>query len=109
VADQNELVRIASLAPQVADQFAARLAESGVHFQLEPADIGRGWEVQVYVPQSEIPQARQIEAEFIRAAVPDLPPDYNPYAVTSEDCPGCGTAIVEGVAECAECGLTLPD
>ncbi len=109
MSDEDELLLIGSLQPQVADQFAARLAEGGVEFELKPADIGRGWEVQIYVRRSQIEQTRAIEAAFIRTAVPDLPPDYDPHAAApSEDCPGCGTPIVEGAAECAECGLALP-
>ena len=107
--DENELLMIASLEPQVADEFAARLAEGGVDFELKAGDVGRGWQVQVYVARPQIPLARGIEAEFIRARVPDLPPDFDPHASIREDCPGCGTPIVEGVAECAECGLTLPE
>ncbi len=108
VSNDDDPPLFASLAPQVADVFAARLAEAGVQFELKPADIGRGWEVQIYVPLADIPQARRVQLELIRAAVPDLPPDYDPHALTSEECPGCGTPVIEGAEECAECGLALP-
>ena len=109
MADEDELAMIAVLTPSMAEQFSARLADAGVSLELKPADVGRGWEVQIWVPRSQIPQARAVEVAFIRERVPDLPPDFDPHATTtSEDCPACGTPIVEGAAECAGCGLGLP-
>ena len=102
-------VLIASLPPQLADAFAARLLEGGVDLQLTPADVGRGWEVQIYVPISQVARVREIEASFIREQVPDAPADFDPHAVTTSDgCPACGTPIDEGATECADCGLALP-
>ena len=109
MSSEDELLIVASLTPRVAEQFAARLAEGGVDAELRPADIGRGWEVQIYVPASQMARARTIEASFIRENVPDLPPDFDPHAATTSDgCPACGAPVTEGATECADCGLGLP-
>jgi hypothetical protein len=106
---EDPLLLIGALPPSVAERFAARLAEAGVDAELKPADVGRGWEVQIYVRDSELERARAVQAAFIRESVPDLPADYDPHAtVTTEGCPACGAEIAEGATECADCGLALP-
>ncbi len=107
--DDDARVLIAALPPQLADAFAARLAEGGVDLKVRPADMGRGWEVQIWVPEEQVARVREIEASFVREQMPDAPADFDPHAApTSEGCPACGTPFDEGATECADCGLALP-
>jgi hypothetical protein len=88
---------------------AERLGESGVRCQVNPLDERRAsdstWAV--YVRETDLARAQEVDREVMREVMPDLPEDFDPTAHDTSRCPACSEPILEGMTECPECGLAL--
>jgi hypothetical protein len=62
--------------------------------------------VEVFVPETAVSAARDIQARVAAASLPALPADYDPGSVDGEHCPACGAALPDS-PECTSCGLFL--
>ena len=61
----------------------------------------------IFVRPEDGPAAARVDAAFARTQVPDLPDASAGEIGLSEECPGCGTALVPDAVECPECGLAF--
>jgi hypothetical protein len=61
----------------------------------------------IFVRPEDAEAAAQVDAEFARTQVPDMPEDSESAFVDAEACPGCGAALAADAIECAECGLAF--
>jgi ribosomal protein L40E len=96
---------------------AAALSAAGIASRVElPAEFdprsvqGRGTgalRCTLYVRREDAPGASQIDAEFARGQVPDLPAAASSAWSESEACPGCGSPLPADAEECPECGLSF--
>ena len=96
---------------------AQALAEAGIASrvvlpsELEPSrlpDRGTGaLRCTLYVRPEDAALAAQIDGEFAREQVPDLPEGASSAWAESESCPGCGTPLAANAEECPECGLAF--
>ena len=62
--------------------------------------------VEVFVPETVVSTAREIQARVAAASLPALPGDYDLDSVEGEHCPACGAALADS-PECTSCGLFL--
>jgi hypothetical protein len=95
-----------------ARRLGARLERAGIDHLLEAqetpgARCGHGaGRFRVLVRRPDAEAAAEIDAEQLRADVPEL--EGTPLGPTSsEACPACGDRVPEHVAECPSCGLAL--
>lgn len=62
----------------------------------------------VWVLEADLLAAREVDENFLRSQIPDLPEDLGAAEMTGDDaCPACGTAVAPEVQECPDCGLVL--
>jgi hypothetical protein len=107
-------LRAASLA--FARGLSEQLAQAGISHRIEAAHEegeevalrrpGANLPYGVYVRSADVPAALEVDREYLRTAIPDLPPDAE-QASGEEVCPACGAALAPDAAECSDCGLTL--
>ena len=102
-----------------AQALSQRLAKAGISHRIEAVpDEAEGEGVRgepdallpygVWVLEADLPAAREVDEDFLRSQIPDLPEDLSAHAPAGEDqCPACGTAVSQDAQECPDCGLVL--
>jgi hypothetical protein len=63
----------------------------------------------LYVLPADHDEARRILTERIQRTLPEAAGAAVEAGAELLACPACGTAIVDGARECAECGLAFPE
>jgi hypothetical protein len=105
--EELQLLRSAQL-PWI-HSLAERLDESGIPREVKPMDERRAsdstWAV--YVREADLARAREVDRDVMREVMPDLPEDFDPSTLDTSRCPACSEPVLEGMAECPECGLAL--
>lgn len=110
-----ELVRLRVEHPTWLESLAERLGEAGIPSRVEllaterAATRGAPAPCALFVRREDAERARAIDAELLRAQLPDLPEDASPEWREAEACPACGTPIEAEASECRECGLAFRD
>ena len=61
----------------------------------------------LYVRSEDAAAAAEVDTEFARGQVPDLPEDAGSGWAETEACPGCGAPLSTQAEECPECGLAF--
>ena len=62
----------------------------------------------VWVRETDLPTAREVDEDFLRSQIPDLPEDLSAQEFGGdEQCPACGMAVSRDAEECPDCGLVL--
>ena len=114
-----ELTCIRSASVGWAQALSQRLSEAGISHRIEAVpDEARGESVRgepdallpygVWVLEADLPAAREVDENFLRSQIPDLPEDLSADALAGEgQCPACGTAVSQDAHECSDCGLVL--
>jgi predicted amidophosphoribosyltransferase len=101
--------------PTWIELLAERLAEAGIPSRVEllttdrPARRGAPAPCALFVRPEDLERARGIDAELLRAQLPDLPDGVDAGWSEAEACPACGTALDAEASECAGCGLAFRD
>ncbi|NRA07664.1 MAG: hypothetical protein HRU02_05845 [Myxococcales bacterium] len=114
-----ELTCIRSASVGWAQALSQRLSEAGISHRIEAVpDEARGESVRgepdallpygVWVREADLPAAREVDENFLRSQIPDLPEDLSAHEPAGdEQCPACGTAVSPNAQECSDCGLVL--
>jgi hypothetical protein len=110
----SQLRRIRSASFSWARSFSERLVEAGIahRVELDPApERGERGErsCSVFVREQDVELAAQLDAEHVRAQIPDLPEDFSAAAADEGRCPACGEPADLEAAECPSCGLAFRD
>lgn len=110
---QLVLVRSSSLA--IAQGLSECLSEAGIthRIQVVPDAPGGGDErprpasmpYGVYVREADAQEAAEVDREYLRSQLPDLPAAAE--AGAEGGCPACGAPVAADAAECPDCGLAL--
>jgi predicted amidophosphoribosyltransferase len=109
-----ELVRLRVEHPTWIETLAERLAEAGIPSRVElfagdrPATRGAA-PCALFVRPEDAERAGAIDAELLRAQIPDLPEGVGSAWREAEACPACGSALDPDASECAGCGLAFRD
>jgi hypothetical protein len=93
---------------------AERLVQEGVPSRLDLAGEEAGGQARaeqargtLYVRPQDAERAHELDAEFARVQIPDLPEGATAHWVESEACPACQTALPQEAGECPGCGLVI--
>lgn len=93
---------------------AERLAQERIPSRLDLGDEGSGGPARagtargtLYVRPQDAERAHELDAEFARAQIPDLPEGATAHWVESEACPACQTELPQEAGECPACGLVI--
>lgn len=92
-----------------------RLSEAGLPHRIEAAVSddedtqrpGASLPYGVYLRPDDVPAALEVDADFMREQIPDLPEHVDVSAGGGEGCPACGDAVPANANECPSCGLAL--
>ena len=112
----SELVPIRIASVDWVRGFSEALQEANVPHRVGPppqlgddSDLGRRSHdsgVAIYVRAEDHEQAMQLDGEFLRSQIPDIPAEGSAAASSDgESCPACGDPIAADDPECAGCGL----
>ena len=115
-----DAVRLTQRQPIFARPLLEALAAAGIPFEtaaegrahevdIDSGSSGHMARVEIYVPSEHLGHARTVEAQLLAETLPDLPDGYDPTAMPEGACPACGHALGPQEAECAECGLVIPN
>ena len=114
-----ELTCIRAASVSWAQALSQQLSKAGISHRIEAVpDEAEGEGVRgepdavlpygVWVLEADLPAAREVDENFLRSQIPDLPEDLSAHEpVGDEQCPACGTAVSQNARECADCGLVL--
>jgi hypothetical protein len=107
-------LRAATLA--FARGLSEQLAQAGISHRIEAAHDegeevalrrpGANMPYGVYVRSADVEAAVEVDREYMRQAIPDLPVGGQ-ETTGSEACPACGAPLAPDASECSDCGLTL--
>ena len=115
----SELTCVRASAVGWAQGLSLRLSEAGIAHRIEAVpDEGGSESVRgepdallpygVWVREEELAAAREVDEDFLRSQIPDLPEDLSAQeAVGDDQCPACGMAVSSDTEECPDCGLVL--
>jgi hypothetical protein len=109
----SELVRVRVESPAWITRLAESLADHGIPSRVEgPAAPGpsaprQGAPCSLFVRLQDAERAAAIDAELLRAQLPDLPEGAELGWSDTDTCPACGTAFEPEAAECSDCGLVF--
>ncbi len=118
----SELVVIRAETASWIDGLGERFEEAGIPHRIElvPQPAWRGRVCAILVRPEDEERAREVDAVYLRAQLPDLadvePQEgeedegedgggIGPLAEADDACPGCGTTLGADASECPECGL----
>ena len=114
-----ELTCIRSASVGWAQALSQQLSKAGISHRIEAVpDEAEGEGVRgepdallpygVWVLEADLPAAREVDENFLRSQIPDLPEDLSAHEPAGdEQCPACGTAVSQDAQECSDCGLVL--
>ena len=116
--DLSELQCIRAASVGWAQGLSLRLSEAGISHRIEAAaeegaesvrgEPGATLPYGVWVRDADLPAARQVDEDFLRSQIPDLPEELSDAEPAGDDqCPACGTAVSASAEECPDCGLVL--
>jgi hypothetical protein len=110
-ASELECVRVAAIGWVLA--LSDVLSAAGITHRVEIANPDPGSEAAgpqtpygVFVRAEDHTAAARIDADFMRAQIPDSPGDAD-FAVEEGQCPACGEALDASAPECPACGIAL--
>jgi hypothetical protein len=88
---------------------AEKLEEAGIPHQIAADPQGRGRDIRydLGVRLQDMERARLIDAEVLRAELPDLPEGFEPFAEHDDTCPACGAQLAATDEACPSCDLAL--
>lgn len=102
-----------------AQGLSLRLSEAGISHRIEAvAQEGEAASVRgepdallpygVWVREADLTAAREVDENFLRSQIPDLPEDLSAQVPAGdEQCPACGMTVSLDAEECPDCGLVL--
>jgi len=88
---------------------AERLDEAGIARHVNPIGERRATDSTwgVYVREADLERALELDRVVMRELMPDVPEDFDPSTLDTNQCPACSEPVSEGASECPGCGLAL--
>jgi hypothetical protein len=113
----SDLVRVRTATLAWGRSFSDLLAEAGIAHRVEPEDdsvrvTGIAADARlcsVFVRAEDRERAAELDADYLRSQIPDVPEDFAGDSSESDRCPACGEPADLAAPECASCGLAFRD
>jgi hypothetical protein len=61
----------------------------------------------VWVLEADLARSRDIDEDYLRGQIPDLPSEGTDVDMADDGCPACGESVPDSADECPGCGLAL--